>query len=234
MMLLEINNIHTYYGKSYILQGISLIVSQDEVVCLLGRNGAGKTTTLKSIIGLVPPKQGSIRFKGDEIVGKEPFEIARLGIGYVPEDRRIFPDLTVKENLEVMPQRSVPQDEEWTVERIFELFPILKRLQGNKGMELSGGEQQMLTIARTLMVNPEILLLDEPSEGLAPLIVKELEHLVRQIKYHITILLVEQNSRFAIDLSNRGYIIEKGKILYQGDIKELKENKEIKERYLAV
>ena len=233
-MLLEINNIHTYYGKSYILQGISLIVSQDEVVCLLGRNGAGKTTTLKSIIGLVPPKQGSIRFKGDEIVGKEPFEIARLGIGYVPEDRRIFPDLTVKENLEVMPQRSVPQDEEWTVERIFELFPILKRLQGNKGMELSGGEQQMLTIARTLMVNPEILLLDEPSEGLAPLIVKELEHLVRQIKYHITILLVEQNSRFAIDLSNRGYIIEKGKILYQGDIKELKENKEIKERYLAV
>jgi branched-chain amino acid transport system ATP-binding protein len=234
MMLLEINNIHTYYGKSYILQGISLIVSQDEVVCLLGRNGAGKTTTLKSIIGLVPPKRGSIRFKGDEIVGKEPFEIARLGIGYVPEDRRIFPDLTVKENLEVMPQRSVPQDEEWTVERIFELFPILKRLQGNKGMELSGGEQQMLTIARTLMVNPEILLLDEPSEGLAPLIVKELEHLVRQIKYHITILLVEQNSRFAIDLSNRGYIIEKGKILYQGDIKELKENKEIKERYLAV
>jgi branched-chain amino acid transport system ATP-binding protein len=234
MMLLEINNIHTYYGKSYILQGISLIVSQDEVVCLLGRNGAGKTTTLKSIIGLVPPKQGSIRFKGDEIVGKEPFEIARLGIGYVPEDRRIFPDLTVKENLEVMPQRSVPQDEEWTVERIFELFPILKRLQGNKGMELSGGEQQMLTIARTLMVNPEILLLDEPSEGLAPLIVKELEHLVCQIKYHITILLVEQNSRFAMDLSNRGYIIEKGKILYQGDIKELKENKEIKERYLAV
>jgi branched-chain amino acid transport system ATP-binding protein len=234
MMLLEINNIHTYYGKSYILQGISLIVSQDEVVCLLGRNGAGKTTTLKSIIGLVPPKQGSIRFKGDEIVGKEPFEIARLGIGYVPEDRRIFPDLTVKENLEVMPQRSVPQDEEWTVERIFELFPILKRLQGNKGMELSGGEQQMLTIARTLMVNPEILLLDEPSEGLAPLIVKELEHLVCQIKYHITILLVEQNSRFAMDLSNRGYILEKGKILYQGDIKELKENKEIKERYLAV
>jgi len=233
-MMLEINNIHTYYGKSYILQGISLIVSQDEVVCLLGRNGAGKTTTIKSIIGLVPPKQGSIRFKGNEIVGKEPFEIARLGIGYVPEDRRIFPDLTVKENLEVMPQRSVPQDEEWTVERIFELFPILKRLQGSKGMELSGGEQQMLTIARTLMVNPEILLLDEPSEGLAPLIVKELEHLVRQIKYHITILLVEQNSRFAIDLSNRGYIIEKGKILYQGDIKELKENKEIKERYLAV
>jgi len=233
-MMLEINNIHTYYGKSYILQGISLIVSQDEVVCLLGRNGAGKTTTIKSIIGLVPPKRGSIRFKGNEIVGKEPFEIARLGIGYVPEDRRIFPDLTVKENLEVMPQRSVPQDEEWTVERIFELFPILKRLQGSKGMELSGGEQQMLTIARTLMVNPEILLLDEPSEGLAPLIVKELEHLVRQIKYHITILLVEQNSRFAIDLSNRGYIIEKGKILFQGDIKELKENKEIKERYLAV
>jgi branched-chain amino acid transport system ATP-binding protein len=233
-MLLDIHEIHTYYGKSHILQGISLFVGQDEVVCLLGRNGAGKSTTLKSIIGLVPPKQGSIKFKGQEIVGKEPFEIARLGIGYVPEDRRVFPDLTVKENLEVMPQRTVPQEERWTVERIFELFPILKRLQSSKGMELSGGEQQMLTIARTLMGNPEILLLDEPSEGLAPLIVRELEQLVRQIKNHTTILLVEQNSRFAIELSNRGYIIEKGKISYEGDIKELRENKEIKEKYLAV
>jgi len=233
-MLLDIHEIHTYYGKSHILQGISLFVGQDEVVCLLGRNGAGKSTTLKSIIGLVPPKQGSIKFKGQEIAGKEPFEIARLGIGYVPEDRRVFPDLTVKENLEVMPQRTVPQKEGWTVERLFGLFPILKRLQSSKGMELSGGEQQMLTIARTLMGNPEILLLDEPSEGLAPLIVRELEQLVRQIKNHTTILLVEQNSRFAIELSNRGYIIEKGKISYEGDIKELRENKEIKEKYLAV
>lgn len=233
-MLLDIHGIHTYYGKSHILQGISLVVGQDEVVCLLGRNGAGKSTILKSIIGLVPPKQGSIKFKGQEIVGKEPFEIARLGIGYVPEDRRVFPDLTVKENLEVMPQRTVPQKEGWTVERIFEFFPILKRLQRSKGMELSGGEQQMLTIARTLMGNPEILLLDEPSEGLAPLIVKELAQLVRQIKNHTTILLVEQNSRFAIELSDRGYIIEKGKISYEGDIKELRENTEIKEKYLAV
>jgi len=233
-MLLDIHEIHTYYGKSHVLQGISLSVGQDEVVCLLGRNGAGKSTTLKSIIGLVPPKQGSIKFKGQEIAGKEPFEIARLGIGYVPEDRRVFPDLTVKENLEVMPQRTVPQKEGWTVERLFGLFPILKRLQSSKGMELSGGEQQMLTIARTLMGNPEILLLDEPSEGLAPLIVRELEQLVRQIKNHTTILLVEQNSRFAIELSNRGYIIEKGKISYEGDIKELRENKEIKEKYLAV
>ena len=233
-MLLDIHEIHTYYGKSHVLQGISLSVGQDEVVCLLGRNGAGKSTTLKSIIGLVPPKQGSIKFKGQEIAGKEPFEIARLGIGYVPEDRRVFPDLTVKENLEVMPQRTVPQKEGWTVERLFGLFTILKRLQSSKGMELSGGEQQMLTIARTLMGNPEILLLDEPSEGLAPLIVRELEQLVRQIKNHTTILLVEQNSRFAIELSNRGYIIEKGKISYEGDIKELRENKEIKEKYLAV
>lgn len=233
-MLLEINDIHTYYGKSYILQGISLSVNQDEVVCLLGRNGAGKTTTLKSIIGIAPPKKGNIKFKGQEIVGREPFEIARLGIGYVPEDRRIFPDLTVKENLEVMPQRNVNKDTRWSVEQIFDLFPVLKGLQSSKGMELSGGEQQMLTIARTLMSNPGILLLDEPSEGLAPIIVKELEKLLRRIKDKTTILLVEQNARFAIELSNRGYIIEKGKIWYEGDIKELRERKEIKEKYLAV
>lgn len=233
-MLLEVKDIHSYYGKSHILQGISLIVVQDEVLCLLGRNGAGKTTTLKSIIGLVLPRQGNIRFKGKEIVGKEPFEIARLGIGYVPEDRRVYPDLTVKENLDVIPQRQVPQKERWSVEKIFTLFPILKKLQGSKGMELSGGEQQMLTIARTLMGNPEILLLDEPSEGLAPMIVKELEHLIRRIKAHTTILLVEQNSRFAIELSDRGYIIEKGKIYFEGSIENLKKNREIKERYLAV
>jgi branched-chain amino acid transport system ATP-binding protein len=234
MTLLDVKDIHSYYGKSHILQGISLIVVQDEVLCLLGRNGAGKTTTLKSIIGLVLPRQGSIRFKGKEIVGKEPFEIARLGIGYVPEDRRVYPDLTVKENLDVIPQRQVPQKERWSVEKIFTLFPILKKLQGSKGMELSGGEQQMLTIARTLMGNPEILLLDEPSEGLAPMIVKELEHLIRRIKAHTTILLVEQNSRFAIELSDRGYIIEKGKIYFEGSIEDLKKNREIKERYLAV
>lgn len=234
MTLLEVKDIHSYYGKSHILQGVSLNVVQDEVLCLLGRNGAGKTTTLKSIIGLVLPRQGSIRFKGKEIVGKEPFEIARLGIGYVPEDRRVYPDLTIKENLDVIPQRQVPQKERWSVEKIFALFPVLKKLQGSKGMELSGGEQQMLTIARTLMGNPEILLLDEPSEGLAPMIVKELEHLIRRIKAHTTILLVEQNSRFAIELSDRGYIIEKGKIHFEGNIEDLKKNSEIKERYLAV
>jgi len=233
-MLLELKEIHAFYGKSYILQGISLNVNQDEVVCLLGRNGAGKTTTIKSIIGIIPPKLGSIKFKGEEIVRKEPYEIARLGIGYVPEDRRVFPDLTVKENLEVMPQRNVSKQEGWSVEKIFHLFPVLERLQNSKGMELSGGEQQMLTIARTLMGNPEILLLDEPSEGLAPLIVKELEKLIRRIKDHTTILLVEQNSRFATELSDRGYIIEKGKVHFEGNIEDLKKNSEIKERYLAV
>jgi len=233
-MLLELKEIHTFYGKSYILQGISLNVNQDEVVCLLGRNGAGKTTTIKSIIGIVHPKLGSIKFKGEEIVRKEPYEIARLGIGYVPEDRRVFPDLTVKENLEVMPQRNVSKQEGWSVEKIFHLFPGLDKLQKSKGMELSGGEQQMLTIARTLMGNPEILLLDEPSEGLAPLIVKELEKLIRRIKDHTTILLVEQNSRFATKLSDRGYIIEKGKVHFEGNIEDLKKNSEIKERYLAV
>lgn len=233
-MLLEIKDVHTYYGKSHILQGISLIIRQDEVVCLLGRNGAGKTTALKSVIGLVTPKQGSIKFKGQEIAGKAPFQIAKLGIGYVPEDRRVFPDLRVKENLEVIPQRGVNKHIGWSVEKIFELFPILKRLENSKGMELSGGEQQMLTIARTLMGNPELLLLDEPSEGLAPIIVRELGNLIRTIKDKTTIFLVEQNSRFAINLSNRGYIIEKGKIGYEGGTTELKENKEIKEKYLAV
>jgi branched-chain amino acid transport system ATP-binding protein len=232
--MLKVSEIHTYYAKSYILQGISLTVNPGEVVCVLGRNGAGKTTTLKSIIGIAPPRQGSIVFKGEEVIGKKPYLIARMGIGYVPEDRRIFPDLTVNENLTVMPQRGVKTEDAWSVEKIYEFFPLLKPLKNNKGMELSGGEQQMLTIARTLMSNPEILLLDEPSEGLAPIIVKELEKLLKRIKTRTTILLVEQNARFAIGLSDRGYVIEKGRIWYEGDVEDLRNNQEIKEKYLAV
>jgi branched-chain amino acid transport system ATP-binding protein len=233
-MLLEVSRINTFYGKSHIIRDVSLTVNPNEVVCLLGRNGAGKSTTLKSIIGLTPPKSGDIKFKGESLVGKEPYKIARMGVGYVPEDRRVFPDLTVRDNLEVMPQGRVSRGEGWSVDKIFDLFPVLKSLESSKGMELSGGEQQMLTIARTLMGNPEILLLDEPSEGLAPFIVKELDQLIRKIKETTTILLVEQNSRFAINLSNRGCLLEKGEIRFQGDIEEIRGNQEIREKYLAV
>jgi branched-chain amino acid transport system ATP-binding protein len=231
-MMLKVDQIHTYYGQSHILHGISLSVNKGEVVCVLGRNGAGKSTTLKSIIGITPPRSGAIQLKEKNIVGLRPFRIARMGIGYVPEDRRVFPNQTVLDNLEMGKKGS--EGNRWTIERIFEVFPQLERLQNSKGMELSGGEQQMLTIARTLMGNPELMLLDEPSEGLAPVIVQDLDRLVREIKKDMTILLAEQNAKFAIGLSDRGYIIEKGKIWFEGDIDAIKDNEEIKKKYLAV
>lgn len=234
-MILEVNEIHTFYGASQILFGISLAIERGEVVCLLGRNGAGKTTTLRSIMGLTPPRSGSIKFRGEEITGKRPFQIARRGVGYVPDDRRIFADLTVLENLEVARKRPSAGSEEWTIEKIYRLFPVLKERARFKGGHLSGGEQQMLTIARTLMGNPELLLLDEPSEGLSPLVMKELErqiHALRERK--ITVLLAEQNSKFAMKVGERAYIIEKGLIRYQGSIDHLRENEEIRRAYLAV
>ena len=232
--MLEVNEIHTYYGMSHILFGVSLRVDPGEIVCLLGRNGAGKTTTLRSIMGLTPPRQGSIKFKGEEIVGKEPYMLVRQGIGYVPDDRRIFADLTVGENLELA-ERKAKGDEGWNKDRVYELFPLLKNIESRKGGYLSGGEQQMLTIARTLMGNPEFLLLDEPTEGLAPLLVKALEEQIRKLKEAgLTILLAEQNVRSALRLSDRGYIIDNGVIRYQGSIEELRENEEIRKRYLLV
>ncbi|MBW1766853.1 MAG: ABC transporter ATP-binding protein [Deltaproteobacteria bacterium] len=231
-MILGLKEIHTFYGQSHILYGISLNIDNGEVVCLLGRNGAGKSTTLKSIIGIAPPRSGSIKFKGNDITGDRPFKIARMGIGYVPEDRRVFPNLTVLDNLEMGNQRAGIN--QWNIDRVFELFPVLRNLQNSRGMDLSGGEQQMLTIARTLMGNPELMLLDEPSEGLAPIIVKELRRLIQEIKAEMTILLAEQNAKFAMDLSDRGYIIEKGKIWFHGSIDEIKNNEEIKKKYLAV
>lgn len=232
--MLEVNEIHTYYGMSHILFGVSLSVAPGEIVCLLGRNGAGKTTTLRSIMGLTPPRQGSIKFKGKEIVGKEPYMLVRQGIGYVPDDRRIFADLTVGENLELA-ERKAKGDGGWNKDRVYELFPLLKNIESRKGGYLSGGEQQMLTIARTLMGNPEFLLLDEPTEGLAPLLVKALEEQIRKLREAgLTILLAEQNVRSALRLSDRGYIIDNGVIRYQGSIKELRENEEIRKRYLLV
>ncbi len=232
-MLLEVREINTFYGISHILFDVSLEIDTGEVVCILGRNGVGKTTTLRSIIGLTPPRSGSIVFLGVEIRGKQPFEIARLGIGFVPEDRIIFPDLTVRENLEMGIKRKDRGG--WPLERVYEMFPLLKEREKQMGGTLSGGEQQMLTIARTLMGNPQLLLLDEPSEGLAPMIVKEVENQVRHLKTEgMPILLSEQNSNFIMKLSDRAYILEKGQIRWKGEVSELKDKPEIMKTYLGI
>lgn len=234
-MILEVEKINTYYGVSHILFDVSLQIDRGETVVLLGRNGAGKTTTLKSIMGLVPPKTGSIKFRGKPITGKPAYRIARLGIGFVPEDRIIFPHLTVRENLELAKKPPRNGGGEWTIENVFEHFPVLEEFADRKGGTLSGGEQQMLTIARTLMGNPELLLLDEPTEGLAPIIVKMMGELIAQVKKQgVTVLLSEQNVKFSLKITDRAYIIDNGAIHYQGETEELRENDEIKKRYLAV
>ncbi|MCA1959876.1 MAG: ABC transporter ATP-binding protein [Desulfomonile sp.] len=234
-MQLEVQGINTFYGLSHILFDVSLEVDQGEAVVLLGRNGAGKTTTLRSIMGLTPAKQGSVRFKGNEITDLPPYKIARLGIGFVPEDRRIFPDLTVQANLEVGYRKTGERTNRWTFDRIYSVFPRLKELANRRGGTLSGGEQQMLTIARTLMGDPELLLLDEPSEGLAPIVVRDLGTFIDLIKKQgITILLSEQNVKFSLKHSDRAYILDSGHIKFQGSIAELETNEEIKKKYLAV
>ena len=234
-MILEVGNIYTAYGLSQILFGVSLKVQEGEVISLLGRNGVGKTTTLRSIMGLTPPKSGSIKWRGEEIVGKPTYEISRLGIGFVPEDRRIFSDLTVWENLDVGIQPGRKRENVWTLERVFGLFPALKPIQSRKGGYLSGGEQQMLTIARTLMSNPDLLLLDEPSEGLAPLVVQQLgEQIAKLRREGMTILLCEQNQRFSLDLSDRIYILEKGTIKFEGTVQDFLKDEKIGRTYLAV
>jgi branched-chain amino acid transport system ATP-binding protein len=205
-------------------------------VCLLGRNGAGKTTTLKSIMSLAQASAGSIRFNGSDLVGRAPYEIARLGVGYVPDDRLIFPDLTVRENLEIaIKQGAAGAPAAWTVERIYELFPVLAPLDARLGGYLSGGEQQMLTIGRTLMGNPSLLLLDEPVEGVAPVVVQELTRQIKRLKtMGLTILFAEQNMHFATQISDRAYVIEKGHIRYQGTMGELVANEEVKAKYLMI
>ena len=232
--MLAVEGIHTFYGLSHILFGVSLRVEPGEVVCLLGRNGAGKTTTMKSVMGLTPPKRGIIRFRDEEVTGMQPYVLARKGISYVPDDRRIFADLTVGENLEIAARRGRGA-EEWDMERVYGLFPALKDIGSRKGGCLSGGEQKMLAIARALMGNPELLLLDEPTEGLAPVLVHALEEQVRKLKdVGLTVFLAEQNVRSALRLSDRGYIIDNGQIRYQGSVGELKENEEVRKKYLLV
>ncbi len=234
--MLEIKELNTYYEESHILQGVSLNVDHGEIVCLLGRNGVGKSTTLKSIIGLVEPRSGEVFFKGRNIAGMPPYTIAKLGVGYVPEERRIFPTLTVRENLLMgtKPGKKGNGDG-WTVEKVYQYFPALQARDKQKGGHLSGGEQQMLTIARTLMGNPEVLLIDEPTEGLAPLIVETVEKVIMDIhRQCIPILLVEQNMRVALRLAGRIYVISKGTIVFQGTCQELKDAHEIREKYLEV
>jgi branched-chain amino acid transport system ATP-binding protein len=232
--ILAVEEIYTAYGLSQVLFGVSLEVAPGECVCLLGRNGVGKTTTMRSIMGLTAPRQGRVVWKGRDIAGREPYQVADLGIGFVPEDRRIFADLSVWENLDVA-ARSRDGTAAWTLERVFDLFPKLRELVSRQGGFLSGGEQQMLTIARTLMGNPELLLLDEPSEGLAPLVVDHLKEQIARLKQDgLTILLAEQNVEFCLDLADRVYVLEKGHIRYEGTAASFRDDESIRAQYLAL
>lgn len=232
--MLEVKGIHTFYGLSHILFDVSLKVNPGEVVCLLGRNGAGKSTTIKSIMGIAPPRQGRIIFKGEDVAGRKPYILARRGMGYDPDDRRIFADLTVEENLEIAIKGYV-EGEGWNKERVYDFFPALKVIRHRRGGVLSGGEQKMLAIARALMGNPELLLLDEPTEGLAPVMVRVLEEqLMKLKKTGLTVLLAEQNLVSTLKLSDRGYIIDNGRIRFEGTVQELRDNEEIQKQCLMI
>ena len=233
--MLEVSGIHSFYGQAHILFDVSLDVRAGEVVVLLGRNGAGKSTTLKSIAGLVRPREGSVKFIGEAIERKQSFEIARRGLGYVPEERRIFTELTVLENLEVGRQPARTGVPSWNFEKIGKLFPNLAEMPDRPGGRMSGGEQQMLTIARTLMGNPLCILLDEPSEGVAPVIVDQMAGAIAELKRQgVAVLLSEQNLHFAQEVGDRAYIIEKGRIRFQGSMDELRANDDVRAQYLAV
>ena len=232
--LLNVDDIHTAYGLSRVLFGVSLEITAGECVCLLGRNGVGKTTTMRSVMGLTPPASGRVRWKGADITGWPPHKVARAGIGFVPEDRRIFAELSVLENLTVGAQ-AAKRPGHWTLDSIFGLFPKLQELRHRQGGFLSGGEQQMLTIARTLMGNPELLLLDEPSEGLAPLVVEALLNQVGELKRQgLTILLAEQGVEFSLALADRVYILERGTVRHTGPAAELRDDTALRDRLLAL
>lgn len=235
MSLLSVESINTFYDLSQILFDVSLAIEEKETVALLGRNGVGKTTTMRSIIGLTAPRAGSIRFRNKMIHKKRPFEIARRGIAFVPEDRGIFSDLTVRENLEMGVQGRRKDNGKWDLNRVYELFPVLGNRSNQYGGTLSGGEQQMLTIGRALMSNPQLLLLDEPCEGLAPIIVQHLEKQIRYLKSEgMTILLTEQNAGFALRLADRAYILEKGAVCWNGASGELTDSPDTMKKYLGV
>jgi len=237
-MILALKDVNTFYEKSHILQDISLGVDEGEVVGLLGRNGVGKSTTLKSINGVVPPRSGSIQFKERHIEGMKPHQITRLGVGYVPEERRIFPNLSVRQNLLLGIKPGKAQSNvkaNWNIDRAYTLFPQLKSRDSSKGGNLSGGEQQMLTIVRTLMGNPELLLLDEPTEGLAPMLVEAVSNVIQEIHgAGISILLVEQGFEVIVELTSRAYVMSKGQIVFEGTSQELEDNREVRKKYLEV
>jgi len=231
--MLHLVDVHTYYGESHIIQGISLEVKEGSLTALLGRNGMGKTTTIRSIIGFTPPRSGVVRFKGKDIMGLRPYHIAQMGISLIPQGRRIFSSLSVEENL-TMSARNTGNSGAWSLDRVYLLFPILKERASCRGNLLSGGEQQMLTIGRALMTNPDLLLMDEPSEGLAPKIVREISHIIAQLKESgFSILLVEQNLPMALRVSDYIYVLSKGKIVYESTPEELRDNEEVKARYLG-
>ncbi len=228
--MLKVDGIHTYYGLSHILFGVSLEIERGQAVCLLGRNGAGKTTTFKSIVGITPPRQGTVTFKDKIINGREPYQLARMGMAYVPDDRRIFADLTVRENLDIAARGSG-----WDLARVYDLFPQLKAMETRRGGYLSGGEQKMLAISRALMGNPDFLLLDEPMEGLAPVMVQTLQDKITQLKQTgLTVLIAEQNIASALALSDRVYVIDDGHIRYGGTVEEFNQSEEIRKKYLQV
>ncbi len=232
--LLELETVNAFYGRAHVLLDVSLTLHRGEMVVLLGRNGAGKSTTFKSIAGLVAAR-GGVRLRGQSIAGLPPHRIARLGVGYVPEDRQVFPHLTVADNLEIAAKRGADGQVHWTVERLLEIFPLLSGLLGRLGGTLSGGEQQLVTIGRTLMGNPEVLLLDEPSEGLAPALVKTLAALVERLRSEgVSVLLSEQNVRFALRVADRAYVIDSGHIRYEDTVAALRERLDVMKRYLAV
>jgi branched-chain amino acid transport system ATP-binding protein len=232
--MLELENINAYYGDSHILHGVSFAVRPGEVACLLGRNGAGKTTTILTIMGYLRPRPGRIRYDGRDITGLPPYALARLGFGFVPQERGIFPSLTVRENLTVF-ARHGRSSNDWTLPRIFDLFPVLRARERNLGFQLSGGEQQMLSIARALMLNPALLLLDEPSEGLAPMIVQQIVDVLARLKGQgLAILLVEQNLSAALSLGDRHHVMNKGEICFTGNSAELESNEFVLRNYLSV
>jgi branched-chain amino acid transport system ATP-binding protein len=233
-MLLAVSGIDTYYGSSHILQEVSLSVAEGEIAALLGRNGVGKTTTLRSVMGLSPPKKGSILFAGEEIRGLPADAVARKGVAYVPDDYRIFPDLTTDENLEIA-RRLSPREGYWNRVRVLELFPALGDRLGSKGINLSGGEKKMLAVGRALMANPSLILLDEPAEGLAPLVVANLVEVLGRIREQgVTILLADQNLKFCRKVCGRGYILEKGRVQFEGMMEEIWNNEAIIRKYLVV
>ena len=230
---LRLHNVNSYYGESHILRDISLEIGAGETVALLGRNGVGKTTTLKSIVGWVRPRSGSIMLDGQELVGREMMDVARAGISLVPEERRIFPNLTVAENLKLA--QVTARKPGWTLDHVYDKFPRLRERLGHKGDEISGGEKQMLAIARALLQDTKVLLLDEPTEGLAPLIVREVENVIREIKAAgITTLLVEQNLYSALSVADRCYIIDQGEIRFEGTPDQIRDDADLRRRYLHV